>query len=152
MEIERKNIPAMTMLESSARIKLMHICAHSSAVIPALMAEAEARGMAITGPCVFTYEGCDGKADTEFTLKVGFPVDVAKGQGAFSCMDIPARQCLSTVYRGPMSGIGPAWAAFTPAALQQGANLQSICQEVYVHWVDTDSEENLTELRMSLDG
>ncbi len=150
MEIERKNIPAMTMLESSARIKLMDICAHSSAVIPALMAEAEARGMAITGPCVFTYEGCDGNADTEFTLKVGFPVDAAKGQGAFSCVDVPAHQCLSTVYRGPMSGIGPAWAAFTPAALERNVRPRAFGREVYVHWVDTESRENLTELQIPL--
>ena len=100
--------------------------------------------------CVFTYEGCDGKPDTEFTLKVAFPVDARKGQGKYSCVDVPAHECLSTTYRGPMSGIGRAWSAFCSAALDQGIGLQAVGREVYIHWVDVESEENLTELQIPL--
>lgn len=150
MQIEQKSIPATTMLESVARLKLADICGHTAPIITELMAEAEARGMAVTGPCVFTYEGCDGKPDTEFTLKVAFPVDARKGQGKYSCVDVPAHECLSTTYRGPMSGIGRAWSAFCSAALDQGIGLQAVGREVYIHWVDMESEENLTELQIPL--
>ena len=115
-----------------------------------LLTEIESRGMAVTGPCVFTYEGCDGSLDTAFSLKVSFPVDACRGQGAFECVEILGHQCLSTQYRGPMKGIGPAWSAFTPLAMQQGLALQPVGREVYAHWVDLDSQENLTELQIPL--
>lgn len=150
MQIEQKNIPATTMLEATARLTIPEIPAYSEKAIPELMAEAEARGMAITGPCIFTYEGCDGQPDTEFTMKVGFPVDACKGQGKFACEEIPAHRCLATIYRGPMSGIGQAWSAFTPAAMEQGLPLQAIGREVYEHWIDMESAGNLTELQIPL--
>lgn len=49
-----------------------------------------------------------------------------------------------------MSGIGPAWSAFSSAALERGISLQAVDREVYIHWVDMESEENLTELQIPL--
>ncbi|MDP3428901.1 MAG: hypothetical protein Q8R89_01070 [Desulfomicrobium sp.] len=152
MQIERKSIPAATVIEAVATLTIPEIAAHAAKIIPLLIAEAEFRGMAVTGPCIFTYEGCDGSFDKEFSLKISFPVDACRGQGAFGCVEIPAHQCLSTSYRGPMSGIGPAWSAFTPQAVQQGLALQPVGREVYVEWIDHSSVDNLTELRIPLQG
>ena len=51
-----------------------------------------------------------------------------------------------------MNGIGPAWSAFTPLAMQAGLALQPVGREVYAHWVDMDSQDNLTELQIPLQG
>lgn len=150
MQIERKGVPAATVIEAAATMTIPEIAAHAAKIIPMLLAEAELRGMAVTGPCVFTYEGCDGSPDREFSLKIAFPVDACRGQGAFACVDIPAHQCLSASYRGPMNGIGPAWSAFTPQALQSGAPILPVGREVYVEWIDQDSSENLVELQIPL--
>ncbi len=152
MQIERKSIPAATVIEAAAMLTIPEIAAYAEKIIPSLLAEAENRGMAVTGPCMFTYEGCDGSLDTVFSLKISFPVDACQGQGAFDCALIPAHECLSAAYRGPMTGIGPAWSAFTPLAMQKGLALQGVGREVYVHWVDLDSQENLTELQIPLQG
>ncbi len=150
MQIERKSIPATTVIEAAAMLTIPEVPAYAEKIIPMLLAEAENRSMAVTGPCVFTYEGCDGSLDTVFSLKVSLPVDACRGQGSFDCVRIPAHECLSTAYRGPMKGIGPAWSAFTPLAMQQGLALRPVGREVYVHWVDVDSQDNLTELQILL--
>jgi effector-binding domain-containing protein len=150
MQIERKSIPAATVIEAAATLTIPEVAAHAAKIIPMLIAEAEFRGMAVAGPCIFTYEGCDGSFDKEFSLKISFPVDACRGQGAFACVDIPSHQCLSTNFRGPISGIGPAWSAFTPQALQQGLAVQPVGREVYVEWIDQDSPENLVELQIPL--
>ncbi|MGE4441051.1 MAG: hypothetical protein AB7D27_06135 [Desulfomicrobium sp.] len=150
MQIERKKIPATTVIEAAAMLTIPEVPAYAEKIIPMLLAEAENRGMAVTGPCVFTYEGCDGSLDTVFSLKVSLPVDACQGQGAFDCVQVPAHECLSTVYRGPMKGIGPAWSAFTPLAMRQGLALRPVGREVYAHWVDLDSQDNLTELQIPL--
>ena len=150
MQIERKSIPATTVIEAAAMLTIPEVPAYAEKIIPTLLAEAENRGMAVTGPCVFTYEGCDGSLDTAFSLKVALPVDACRGQGAFECVKIPAHQCLSTQYRGPMKGIGPAWSAFTPLAMQQGLALQPVGREVYAEWIDQDSAQNLVELQIPL--
>jgi effector-binding domain-containing protein len=150
MHIERKSIPAATVTEAVATLTIPEVPAFAEKIIPMLLTEIENRGMAVTGPCVFTYEGCDGSLDTAFSLRVALPVDACRGQGAFECVEIPAQECLSTEYRGPMNGIGPAWSAFTPLAMQQGLALQPVGREVYTNWVDMDSQENLTELQILL--
>lgn len=152
MQIERKRIPASTVIEAVTTLTIPDIPNYADKIIPMLLAEAEGRGMAVTGPCVFTYEGCDGSPDTEFTMRVSFPVDACRGQGAFVCTELPAHDCLSTVYRGPMKGIGPAWSAFTPLALQRGEALLPIGREVYLDWIDQDSADNQVELQIPLQG
>jgi effector-binding domain-containing protein len=150
MQIQRKNIPAAMVLESTATLTIPEIAAFAGKVIPMLMTEAESRGMAVIGPCIFTYDGCDGSPDKEFSLTVSFPVDACRGQGAFICKEVPAHECLCTDYRGPINGIGPAWSAFTPLALQQGLALQPVGREIYVEWIDQDSPDNLTELQIPI--
>lgn len=150
MEITRKTNPATLVLEATAQMIIPEIPTHAEKIIPALLAEAEARGMTISGPCIFIYEGCDGSLDREFTLRIVFPVDACAGQGAFDCREIPAHDCLSTQYRGAMQGIGPAWSRFTPAAMSQGLPLQPTGREVYLHWIDQDSADNLVELQIPL--
>ncbi len=152
MQIERKRIPPSTAIEAVTTLTIPDVPAYAEKIIPMLLAEAENRGMAVTGPCVFTYEGCDGSPDREFTMKVGFPVDACRGQGAFACAEVAAHECLSTVYRGPMKGIGPAWSAFTPLALQRGEALQPIGREVYLEWIDEGSADNQVELQIPLQG
>jgi effector-binding domain-containing protein len=150
MQITRKTNPATLVLEATARLIISEIPAHAEKIIPALLAEAEARGMTISGPCLFIYEGCDGSPDREFTLRIAFPVDICLGQGAFDCLEIPAHECLSTQYKGAMHGIGPAWSRFTPAARELGLALQPVGREVYLHWIDQDSAGNLVELQIPL--
>lgn len=152
MQIERKSIPDATVIEAAATLTIPEIAAHAAKIIPMLLAEAEYRGMSVTGPCVFTYEGCDGSPDKEFSLKISFPVDACRGQGAFACVRIPAHQCLSTSYRGSLTGIGPAWSAFTPQAVQSGLALQPVGREIYLEWIDQNSADNLVELQIPLQG
>lgn len=148
MDIQRKSIGEATAIEAGTELTIPEIAAYAERIIPELLAEAQDRGMAVTGPCVFTYEGCDGGVDTRFSLKVAFPVDTCRGEGAFACVRVPAHSCLCTVYSGPMNGIGPAWSRFTPQALQQGETLQPVGREVYLNWVDQDSSENQVELQI----
>ena len=152
MLIERKRIPSATVIEAVTTLTIPDVPAYAEKIIPMLLAEAESRGMAVTGPCVFTYEGCDGSPDREFTMKVGFPVDACRGQGAFACAEVPAHECLSTLYRGAMKGIGPAWGAFTPLALQRGEALRPVGREVYLEWIDEGSADNRVELQIPLQG
>lgn len=150
MRIERKSLTETIMFESMARLSLEGIPAHAEVIIPQLLAEAGKQGLTITGPCIFAYEGCDGRPDTEFTLRIGFPVDRESDPGPFSCRRIPAHDCLATLYQGPISGIGEAWGRFTPAALAQDLALQSVGREVYVQWIDPHSQDNLVELQIPL--
>ena len=150
MQIKRKSIPAATVIEAVTTLTISEIPAYAEKVIPMLLAEAENRGMAINGPCIFTYEGCDGSFDREFTMKVAFPVDACLGQGAFVCAQIPAHDCLSTDYQGPMNGIGSAWSVFTPLAIQEGEAMLPVGREVYLNWIDQDSPDNLVELQIPL--
>lgn len=150
MQIECRTIPETTVIEAVATLTIPEIAAYAEKIIPMLMAECEVRGMAVTGACIFTYEGCDGSIDRPFSMRVALPVDACRGEGAFTCERIPAHECLSTVYHGPMGGIGPAWSAFTPLALQKGRALLPVGREVYLNWVDQDSPDNEVELQIPL--
>lgn len=150
MQIECKSVPEATVLEAVATMTIPEIPAYAAKIIPMLLAEAESRDMAVIGPCVFTYEGCDGSIEREFTMRVAFPVDGCRGDGAFVCTQVPAHECLSASYRGPMSGLGTAWSAFSPLALRKGKALLPIGREVYLHWIDPDSPENQVELQIPL--
>ena len=94
MQIKRKSIPAYTVIEAVTTLTMSEIPAYAEKVIPMILAEAENRGMAISGPCIFTYEGCDGSFDREFTMRLAFPVEACLGQGAFVCVRVPAHDCL----------------------------------------------------------
>jgi effector-binding domain-containing protein len=150
MQIECKTIPEATVIEAVATLTIPDIPSYAQKIIPMLLAEAEGRGMAITGPCIFTYEGCDGSLDKEFVMRAAFPVDECRGEGAFGCVPVPAHECLCALYRGPMNGLGQAWSAFTPLAMRKGSALLPIGREVYLHWIDADSPENLGELQIPL--
>ena len=150
MEIEHKTVERMLMLEAEAKLTLSEIQAHSERIVPELLTEAEERELLLCGPCIFSYHGCDGKADTIITLKIGFPILGCEGQGKFACTEMPEHACVSTMYRGDMAGIGPAWCKFSDLARQQGYELGDIGREVYVHWVGFDSTENITELQIPL--
>jgi len=60
MQIEQKSIPATTMLESVARLKLADICGHTAPIITELMAEAEARGGVRLLPASASNHGLNG--------------------------------------------------------------------------------------------
>ena len=108
-----------------------------------------AAGGAPSGPAVAQYSvGDDGGVE----LLVGLPWD---GETSPAITDAGARvvdlpplpSCARTTYRGPMTGIGEAWARFVRTLDEAGWALDGPCREVYLHTPFDDPDAWVTELR-----
>jgi hypothetical protein len=96
----------------------------------------------------------EGKSRVIFAI----PLDGTLGDNAgavaspYFFWDAPAFKCAWADYKGSMPSIKAAWAAFGNAvkAAGQMGTPDMAWREVYKHWEDFNSENNLTELQVEI--
>jgi predicted transcriptional regulator YdeE len=154
MPVSTKTVPNKTYLATRNRITLDQIQTVAQQSIDALYAEAGRLGAQINGNLEFIYYGCEGADGGPFDLYIGLPLESQAGEpdGSFLYYEPGDIACAFLEYRGPMSGIGNAWGQFMKDASAQGLepHPENQIREIYVHWIDAESPDNLTELQASL--
>ncbi|MEQ1635188.1 MAG: GyrI-like domain-containing protein [Methylococcales bacterium] len=149
--IAQKTVPPSLYLAIKKNLTLPDVPVFADSVIPKLKQESELLGLDVTGPLEFIYEGCDGSPDVPFDLTIGFPIQAMKSAStAFVYITTHSFPCVFLEYKGSVYGIGAGWHEFFATVFKADLILTGQCREVYQHWVDHDSAENITELQIGI--
>jgi hypothetical protein len=149
--IAQKIVPSRLYLSIKKNMTLPEIPAFAETVIPKLMSEARLLGLGITGALEFMYEGSDGTPETQFDLTIAIPIQAMQGVSSqFQYLATQPFPCVFLEYQGSIHDIGAAWHAFFASVLKADLILTGQCREVYQHWVDLGSAENITELQIGI--
>ena len=73
--MEIKNVQQTTIYAHRIKTSLKLIGEHVRVLPEKILEEINEKGLTITGPQVWVYNGADGNPDTVFDLTVGFPVN-----------------------------------------------------------------------------
>ncbi|MEO7715521.1 MAG: GyrI-like domain-containing protein [Capsulimonas sp.] len=153
MTIEIKTVPAALFLASTHETTIPEIAALGGEVPGMIYAAAEEQSLAVGGPIYFFYDGADGSMEKVFTLKIGVPLlerPEAEAPGPFQVYEAPEFHCIAMDYIGGMPGIQNGYKMLMDAMKEQGLRATWETREIYKHWVDYDSPENVTELQLGL--
>jgi hypothetical protein len=86
------------------------------------------------------------QSNTAATLPADAVISVA---APIECKTLPAFDCISAKYVGPMHRIGDAWRQVADAWRASGSGES---REVYKQWIGFDSLKNVTELQKGIAG
>lgn len=100
-------------------------------ILPPLHGALEAAGVEYREPGTFWYEPLDG-GDLRVWVSWIAGDEPVEGDG-WQVVELPAAERSAvTTYRGEMSGIADAWAAFMQAVVADGGEFDGTCREVYL--------------------
>jgi effector-binding domain-containing protein len=145
-----REAPAATFLVSYHEVTIPQIPKVAERTVMPMIGAAQAAGLEMAGPLQFFFVGMTDD-ETPFRLGIALPMK-EKGEidGPYEWREVPSFPCLSVEYVGSMTGIGPAWNVLMGEMKAQGLQCAGEQREVYKHWVDFDSPENVTELQAGI--
>ena len=106
-----------------------------------------------TGPALFIYHDASEDAAKPFDLEVGFSVSPSDTPPArFRLRQLPAFDCATVTYRGPMRSIGKAYEKLIPQIIAAGHVPSAETRESYLAWQGPDSPNNVVEIEVGIEG
>lgn len=152
--MEIRQVPSKLLYCAEKVLTIPEIAEFSAATMDSLCQDAALSRLEIIGPPEFLYLNCGEDMETPFQLMITVPVNAQKpsANGQFFFMETMPFNCVSTDYKGPMTGIGEAWGNFVREIMGKGYLMSNEGREVYKQWVSFESEENVTELQMGILG
>jgi len=122
-----------------------------SLLLPKIDAAMDSGALRPVGPVVFTYHGVTGQRDTPFTLDIGIIVkDKGTKPDGFQMDAVPAEQCATVIYSGPVSQVQQAYAKLFGEIGRRGLQPTGVTREVYLYWEDDGSENNIVQIQAVL--
>lgn len=110
-----------------------------------------AAGLTWAGDSTFFYNGMSADPTQPFTFTIAQPVQQAgEVPPPYAIWHSPAVRVLEVDYHGSMKGIHDAWMELWETLAARGLQAADEAREVYKHWVDFDSSENVTALQIVL--
>lgn len=149
--METKKIEATLVAKHSFTTTLAEIMSGQLNQPSKLMEEVSGQGFNAHVPHIWNYIACDGKMDSTFTLEICVPVD-KKGEDTdfIRFAELPPVKCVSRMYKGPWSEIGPVYDKFFDDLGKEGQIPVGNCREVYHHWDMEDQQKNITEIQIEI--
>jgi hypothetical protein len=146
-----KKIEALNVIAYSQRLKLSELQMLVGVVPQDIVNVAIENGFAITGCQIWAYDGCDGKPDTTFDLKICLPVDTA-GRGLdhprYFLDTLPEAQVEEAIYQGDWSMIGQTYCSLFSKMVNQGQIPNGRTREIYQQVDFEHPENNITEVQV----
>jgi hypothetical protein len=155
MDIVVKTIPPTRVLFRRDRLTIPQVPAHAGPAIDSFMAALRRADVPPAGPVIFVYYGIEADPAQEFDLDICVPLPaeaVISVATPIGCKTLPAFDCISADYVGPMREIGDAWRQVADAWRASGRQASGESREVYKQWIGFDSLENVTELQKGIAG
>lgn len=149
-----KDVPAQTVLREDRTLTIATVGATAAEVLPRLAAEAEARGLAVTGPTVFAAHGLPQDATTPFAMSLCLPVGACegtdKGDGG-GPGTLPALHAACAVYEGPLAGVfSDGYRPLLAAMADAGFRPTGESREVYLAWEGPEAAGNRIEIQFAI--
>jgi predicted transcriptional regulator YdeE len=120
-------------------------------LIPKVDAAIESGQLRPSGPVIFTYHGASEDRNKKFMLEVGAMVkDGTAPPAGFRVITVPATQCATTLYSGPVQGMQAAFGKVYGEIARRGLQPSDVFREAYLYWEDPDSANNVVQIRVEL--
>ena len=147
-EVDVKDETATTFFVVTRQVKEADIGTFAAEAVGPLMLELRRQQLDVMGPLTFIYRGRGGDGET-FTMDIGVPVVEAKGAApdGYAYRKEPDFTCVSGVYKGAMAGLNQAWGRVRETAGTRQRTASGQEREVYLHWVDPESVNNVIDLQ-----
>ncbi len=148
-----KQIPAQKYLIYSTETTLPHVNTIAMREVEPLYTVAAQAGLEPQGPLEFIYWNASGDTTKPFTLEIALPInniDVAVPEHYLS----ETREgftALAHVHYGDFSNIDPVYKELFNELFAKGEKPTNQIREVYIHWVDLTSAENVTEILLGIE-
>lgn len=146
-----QRFPAMTVLCKTTRTTLMEVGKVAGPIIESLMKTARESGIPIEGSPMFLYHDASPDPSKPFDLDVAVLVHAdAKPAGDAKVKQLPAFNCVSTVYCGPMFRIGEAYGQLMAQYQAAGVQPTDETREMFLYWEAPDSPNNVTLVQIGI--
>jgi hypothetical protein len=147
-DVTEKTIGSLIFLFAHREVTQGGIGTVAAATMPDLLRFVEENRIEVTGPCQFHYRHDTSRA--LLVIHMGLPVKQRpKTTGPFQVAPLEPWPCIANVHRGSMRRIDEAWGALETYARRRGLR-RALTREVFVKWIEFDSEDNVTELQFGL--
>ncbi|GEM_PF-730683 len=146
-----QRFPAMTVFYKSTRTTISEMSKVAGPMMASLMKTARESGVQIEGSIMFIYHGASPDPTKPFDLDVAAVVIAdAKPAGDFKVKQLPAFNCVSTVYCGPVYRVGEAYGQLIAQCEAAGVQPADETREMYLYWEAMDSPNNVTLVQVGI--
>ena len=146
--MEIKNVRQTTIYAHEIKTSLKLIGEHVKVLPEKILEEINEKGLTITGPQVWVYNGADGNPDTVFDLTVGFPVN--PGNESENVKILESFKCTSIIHKGDWGKFKETYDKIIGDVFKNGHQMTGESREIY-HQVDFENtENNLTEIQIGI--
>ena len=116
-ETRTQKFKSFAYFHGSIKVSLLTFPFKMAALIPDLQKAMESAHVKPTGPMMLIYRGALDDSTAEYDIELGFPVpEKTAGDKEFKVRQVPAYDCMSVIYSGPLGGIMDAYEKLIPAA------------------------------------
>lgn len=109
-------------------------------------------GLQVTGPMEFIYFDCTSDRDKPFKLYIALPVAemVPLTSNKYSYHEADSFDCQAYIHTGDIYQLGQAYEELFKELYKNGIQPSNQIREVYTHYIDMDSPENITEIQIGI--
>jgi hypothetical protein len=156
MNINTKTVPARTYFCVAEEVTQPEIGFFAKRAVGPLYDTAKAMNLPIAGDLelICPQWNAEGKSRVMFAIPLSSPPGGNSGSAAspYFFWDSSPFKCAWADYKGSMPSIKDAWAAFGNAVKAAGHQRtpDMAWREIYKHWEDFNSENNVTELQVEI--
>jgi hypothetical protein len=146
-------LPPEIVVPATARTLTMpEVAGFSSQALPDLEADARQQRLEFTGPWIFVSHDLPQDATTTFVLHLCRPIAESAGyDGPHQVLTLPAMDCGTHLYKGPLQGIfAEGYAPLLQSLMTDDIPLTGEIREVYHLWTDPASDENTVEIQVGI--
>lgn len=124
-----------------------HVGIEPQKIVQAIVGQGE-------NPCgsqIWEYIGVDGNPETEFLLRIVYPVDKElKKTDGYQPIKMSAFKCICYVHKGPWAEFSDVYKMLMDAIAKQGHQITGVSREVYVQCDFEEPKNCITEIQVGI--
>lgn len=150
-DVSVRTLEETTYFYTSVQTTYARIVEAVGQVVPKLEKAVGEGKVRVTGSYVFVYHGATADPNKEFTLEIGTTVaEDTKPQGEFKVRKLPAFQCASVLFQGPVQQMMVPYGKLLPQVQQAGHEMTGESREYYMYWEGEDSANNVVMIGVGI--
>lgn len=149
--MEQKTIESTLVAMHSMKTSLVKIHEAIGVKPNMIVEELKKQGIEPAAPQIWSYTGCDGKPETEFSLDICIPV-ATKGENTpnITFTNLNKVNCLTYIHNGPWSEFGQVYENIFAQIAEVGKIPSGQFREVYLNCDFEDQSKCVTEIQIEI--
>lgn len=149
--MEKKVVSPKTFLYHEGRTTLKQIHSYANSRVYDFYEELKNSALEPDGPLEFIYFGATDDPEKEFTLQIAMPVKEEKPvSNGYRFKKSAPFNCVSHLYKGNVHEMMPVYENLYQQISTNKLQPVDEIREVYQHWVEPTSPENITEIQIGI--